>query len=389
MKKTVAVIGGGASGITAALCCAESGKADVILIEKNDRIGKKLLVTGNGKCNITNAAITPLSYESELARATLGEYGTEKTKEFFSSLGLVLRADSSGRYYPYSESAKSVMNIFLGALEKSGVKIITSFDAEKIEKKEKFIIHGNYDIYADCVIMAVGSEAGVKNYDGLRLLSRSGIRYNTPSPSLCPVPSSEEFLKSLKGVRAKGTVTLGNETQSGEIQFNEKNISGICVFNLSGKVKDGDIIHIDFAPEYSVSELSRIIKLRKESCAKAENILDGIAQKRLALVLLKRAGVALTESAAAADEKSILCIASLLKDFSVRVNAPRDFRYAQAAHGGVGADEINPDTLESKKAESLFFCGEIADVDGPCGGYNLQWAFSSGMKAAKGALKNL
>lgn len=391
MKKRLVIIGGGASGIAAAIYAGKECKnTDITILEKNDRIGKKLLRTGNGKCNITNDNASADSYLSPIAKHSIKEFNVAKTKQLLASIGVALRTDDTGRNYPYSESAATLLNALLAELKSENVSIITDFDVKKISKKENhFTIEGNKKIDADCVILAMGSPASVKNYDADKILESIDIRYKKFRPALCPLPSDEAFLKSLKGVRAKAVVRLGEHREKGEVQFNEKNISGICVFNLARYVDSPKEVAIDFMPEYSEQEIISLLKIKQSSSLEVAEICDGLVLRKLAFVLIKKAGFKPSQSASQLREKDIENIAKQIKEFKVRVKAPTDFSASQVCTGGVTPEQIDTESLELKKNKGIFVCGEILDVDAPCGGYNLQWAVSSALNAAKHALKYL
>lgn len=391
MKKHLVIIGGGASGIAAAIYAGSRQKnVKITIIEKNERIGKKLLQTGNGKCNLTNDNICADSYSSPLAKKSIEKYGVGFTKDFLKQFGIILKSDAQGRNYPFSESAATLLNAFLSILNELEVEIITSFEVKNISYKNgSFTIKGERDIYADAVILSLGSNASLKGYNGYDLHNNIGIKYKKFTPALCPVPSEEKYLKSLKGVRVKARVTLGENSEIGEVQFNEKNISGICVFNLAVNAFDGCVFSLDFMPEYSAEEIEALIKSKKKYSSENSQLLDGILLRKLALEIIKRASLKPSGNAEQTSDSDIKSLTRTIKNFEVHANAPALFASAQSVSGGVGADEVNIQTLESKKYKGLFLCGETLDVDAPCGGYNLQWALSSGFNAADNSLKYL
>lgn len=391
MKKRLVIIGGGASSIAAALYARSIMEdADITIIEKNDRIGKKLLRTGNGKCNITNDNVSADCYLSPIVSATLKEFDVKKTKDLLAKLGIVLKADQTGRNYPYSESAATLLNALLSELKAKNIEIVCEFDANKITAQNgAYKIEGNKQIFADCIIIAAGSPACVKNYSAYKLLENTGIKFTDFRPALCPLPSDEKFLKSLKGVRAKAKVNLNGRCEEGEVQFNEKNISGICVFNLARYVNESTEVKIDFMPEYSENEITDLLEIKHNKSFEASEICDGLILRKLSLVILKRAGFKPSQNAGELSRNDIKKIANQIKTFTVRVKAPTDFSAAQVCSGGIKNETINPETLELKDKKGIFCCGEILDVDAPCGGYNLQWAISSGLNAAKNAAKYL
>lgn len=391
MKKRLAIIGGGASGIAAAIYAGKICKnTDIIIIEKNDRIGKKLLRTGNGKCNITNDNAKADCYFSPIAKESLEQFDVAKTKAFLEKLGIVLKADSTGRNYPYSESAATLLNALLANLKAENIEIISEFDVNKISKKDnRFIIEGNKKESADCIIIAAGSPASVKNYSARELLKSVGAEYKDFCPALCPLPSDENFLKILKGVRAKAKVSIGTHSEQGEVQFNEKNISGICVFNLARYVSEKAEVKIDFMPEYSEEEIISLLKKKKHNSLELTELCDGLLLRKLALVLIKQAGFKPSRNTDELSDNDLKKIAKQIKEFTLMINKPTDFSTAQVCTGGVKREQINPESLELKAQKGVFICGEILDVDAPCGGFNLQWAISSGLNAAKNAAEYL
>lgn len=385
--KRIAIIGAGASGIAAAIRLADlCPECEIILTEKNERIGKKLLATGNGRCNITNTAVSKNSFDSSFAEYSLKKYGFDETKRFLASLGLYIKPDSEGRCYPLSESANNVLNIFLSALEKRRIKPLCSFEVKSIKRENGgYKIKGTKEIFADAVILAVGSAASVKGYNGADLLKNLGFDYLRPKPALCPIPSDEDFLKQLKGVRVKADIYLNDKKESGEIQFNENNVSGICVFNLSKYVKGGDRLIIDLAPALNENELIELIEKSKSNVSENTALLDFLLKRKLSAVLIKKAGIKLSDKPENLKSEDIKKLAEIIKGFSVKLNEPKDFKNAQTVCGGLGENQINKKTLESKAHKGLFVCGELLDADGPCGGYNLQWAWSSALNAAESA----
>lgn len=385
MKKVI-IIGAGASGIICAIHLADIMKdVKITLLEKNERIGKKLLSTGNGKCNITNTTVSPESYCGEFSGAIIQKFGFEFTRSFFESIGLYIKSDSFGRCYPLSESANNCLNIFLSALAKRNIEIITGCEVKSIKKKgSSFFVGADKSYEADAVLLSFGSAASVKGYNGLDLLHNLGLNIDKPSPALCPIPSDEEFLKQLKGVRIKGTLRLDEHSESGEIQFNEKNVSGICAFNLSRYVKDSDTLHINFNSEkIENKKLISIINSKKQSASENAELLDFLFTRKLGFVILKKAGLKPSGNPGELQKKDVERLVSLINDFTLKIKKPTEFKSAQTVCGGLGSEQVNPDILEARNIKGLFFGGELLDSDAPCGGFNLQWAWSSGLCAAE------
>ena len=384
MKKVV-IIGGGASGILAAIRLADVCRnTSVTILEKNERIGKKLLRTGNGKCNITNSLVTPQSYESDLAKEAIARYDFAFTRAFFESLGLYIKADSAGRCYPLSESANNVLNILLCALEKRGITVKTEAAVTAVKRKNgRFTVQADTLYEADAVLLAIGSAAGVKGYNGYDLLHNLGFALTKPVPALCPVPADESFMKELKGVRVKGSVRLRGHEESGEIQFTDTALSGICVFNLAKYVRDGDCMHLDFnSDSFAPEKLSSIISAKARQGVQNAALLDFLLPRKLAFVILKRAGLSPSGEASTLTDETARQLAALICDFPVKVQQPSDFFHAQSVCGGVESTKLLPHSLQVKQIPGLFISGELLDTDAPCGGFNLQQAWSTGLWAA-------
>jgi len=384
----IIIIGGGASGAAAAITLArQNSDLHITILEKNERILKKLLTTGNGKCNITNTAVSPAVYESAFAQSVLARYDFESVQAFLSSLSLPIKADAAGRCYPLSESAANAVNAFLNALHAGGVKICTGQEVRAIRKEGGRFVVTAADIFeADAVILAIGSAAAVKGYNGLDLLHNLGWHIERPRPALCPIPSDAPFLKALQGVRVKATLCLGERSESGEVQFNADNISGICAFNLSKYVQSGDTLFLNFLPaQWGEGELLQQLKASAAVAPENAALLNFLLPRKLAAVVLKRAGLKPSASPASLSEADFAALAQLLGAFPIPVEAPTDYRRAQTVCGGLDARFVAPDTLAAKDYPGLFVCGEVLDTHAPCGGFNLHWAWASGMCAAQAA----
>ncbi len=384
MKK-LAVIGGGASGMIAAVHAASNYGCEVYLFEKNTTLGKKLLSTGNGRCNITNKMVCADSYNSPTAYPAIRRFGSDFTINYFRKLGLLIKTDKSGRCYPYSESATDVLAILETALKKFKVNIQTEYEVLKAEKTAGgFLLNGSFA--CDAVITAAGSRASVKGYSGYNLFKSSGIRYKKFSPSLCPVPLKDNL--DLKGVRVKAEFHADERKEFGEIQFGENYISGICVMNLAKYITDQSFVYADFMPDYEKEKLKNIFvsKMLLYPDANADVLTRGILLPKLGNVIL-RISAAENKSVHSITENDIENIINNIKCFKLNTYPPEDFKNAQVCVGGV--TELNPETLESNAVKGLFICGEAVDVDAPCGGFNLQWAWSSGLLAAESAAKYL
>ncbi|MBE7015427.1 MAG: NAD(P)/FAD-dependent oxidoreductase [Ruminococcaceae bacterium] len=388
MGNKVVVIGGGASGLMAAITAAENGCYTTIL-EKNDRIGKKILSTGNGKCNFTNISASGDDYDSDFANHALNEFSPSDTIEFYKKIGILPKIEDGGRVYPLSCQASSILTALKMYTESLGIYVKTEFAVAKIEQSEngfKIYSKNGECIRADKVIVATGGKAAPKtgsDGDGYRLLKAIGHSYTEIKPALCQLPTN----KGVHGVRQYGKITLsGKYTQVGEIQFNKDSISGIPVLNLSRYAKVGDAINLDFMPDYSYEEVLSI--LTKHPCQIMENYLTGILNKNLALAILKDIGIIpLSRMSDTLDDFEFKKIAKALKGWELKVTSAASWDNAQVTSGGVKCEEVSPDTMESKLVHGLYIVGELCDVDASCGGYNLQWAWSSGYLAGREASK--
>ena len=381
----VAVIGGGASGMVCAIAIKQqNSEAAVTVFEKLPRTLKKILVTGNGRCNLTNLKSVPQCYRGdiELVREVFRSFSPQSNIDFFKDMGLLTFCEAQGRVYPMSCSANSVVNALLNEAQRLGVEIVTDTEVKTLEKKDdEFIINGKYK--ADKVVISCGgSAAKSQGTDGssYRLLKAMGVKIREPKPALTGV-TVKDFPASLKGVRRVSNVRLfvdGNEifTETGEVQYNDYGVSGIPVMQLSSLVstsKSSNIkLRIDSLPSLDKKYLQDFLLEQKSKTPSlsAEAFVSGLLPKPLAAYILKLAK-----------------LVSLLKEFELEVSGVRGFENAQTTAGGVVADELNAQTLELKKIKGLYVTGEAVNVDGLCGGHNLQWAWASGRQAARAIAK--
>lgn len=414
------VIGAGASGMMAAAAAAKSG-ARVCVMEADMRAGRKILVTGNGKCNLTNRRLDASCYRSDslplydrnCIMKIINRFDNEAVIRFFYEEGLLTR-ERDGYVYPYSEQASSVLDTLRRALEKYKAALICGCQVERIEKNENgfFILDAvvaDASVYGEAsfdgkesrtssrrrfqgrtLILATGSAAGMPKSRcafGYQFARKTGHHVIKPLPALVQLICQETYCKELAGVRAKGALRLycGGTLlaqDAGEIQFTDRGISGIPVFQVSRHAvralekKRGKITaDIDFMPEYGEPELKAYIEklLSDGQTLSLFERLTGLVNKKVMGLIIKLSGA------------NVADMATLLKKFTVTVTGSKGPDTAQVCQGGVRLDEIDADTMESRLVKGLYFCGEILDVDGICGGYNLQWAFSSGHLAGEGA----
>ncbi|RDU23071.1 BaiN/RdsA family NAD(P)/FAD-dependent oxidoreductase [Anaerosacchariphilus polymeriproducens] len=399
-KKKVIVIGGGASGIVAAIAASRSG-ADVTILEHMKRIGKKILSTGNGKCNITNLNQDIKKYNGnnpEFILPVFEQFGVKETLDFFHAMGILIK-DKNGYIYPNSEQASSVLDVLRMELENLNVEIICECKINGIKKiRNQFIINTNLKEYkSDACIMAIGGKAApVTGSDGSGFLYVKEFGHTVLSmvPALVQLKAKQSFFKELAGIRIEGNVQLWSNSmllasEYGEIQLTKYGISGIPVMQISRfaslellKYKKVSAI-LDFNPQMNEEELKHYLKNRfKHSRNKtAEECFIGFINKKLGNVLLKESGINLNQNANGIKFEQIEVLVKKIKTFSIDIIAANSFENAQVTAGGISTTEINNKTLESKLVSQLFFAGEMIDIDGTCGGYNLQWAWSSGYVA--------
>jgi predicted Rossmann fold flavoprotein len=399
----VAVIGGGASGLAAA-CAAGQAGAKTVILERADRVGRKLLATGNGKCNLSNAAANDLrcyfSETPDAVRQVLTRCPPEKVLQFFRSLGLLTRTDSEGRIYPYSEQASAVLDVLRTAAEVRGVAEACNFDVQQIRRTNgRFLLQSKTgeSITARSVIVACGGPAAPANGgtdSGLNLLRSMGHPVTTLHPSLTPLKTDEKLTRPLKGLRVKCSVTLmqGSRavaSEQGELQLGEGQLSGICIFQLSrtagallAKGARDLFISVDLLPGYTPEETRALLNTRRSlrSCT-ADQYFTGLFAKKIGFELMR--GIVSDPTKRTVGDLTATEIAALAKrcrDWRFPVLATGTYANAQVTAGGARLDSFDG-AMQSKKVPGLFACGEVLDADGLCGGFNLQWAWSSGLLA--------
>lgn len=431
----IGIIGGGASGLMAAIAAARAGE-QVTVLEKRDRVGKKILVTGNGRCNLSNRDFdVERDYRSSADTAQLSGYfaqfGVEETLSFFARAGLSV-TDRGGYLYPRSLQASSVLALLRGELERLGVEEICSCTVLGIQKKGRFCVSTDRGAFSfDRLILACGSSAGVSPKEGLGGFSWAkelGLSVQEPLPALTGLRCRESLFKSLAGVRCAGKVTLNvyagrtepekdgqagthfgqgkrraEETapeaswqETGELQLTDYGISGIPVFQCSrhaavalSKHKRVEAV-LDFVPEYEEADWREFCVRQYHNCL-GKSVLTlgcGILHRKIVQVLLERCGLKQNDVAGAETRKRIFSMFTLMRAFRVQVVSVNPMESAQVCAGGVSLSEVD-ERLEARRIPGLFLCGEMLDVDGRCGGYNLQWAWSSGYIAGCAAAKGM
>lgn len=390
----IAVIGGGASGIFASIAARENGNT-VTVFERGERIGKKILATGNGRCNLTNINADIENYhgnETEFMRDIINSFWVEETLEKFSDMGLVCRTEERGKVYPYCGQASAVLDVLRMKLLEDGVVIRTGFEASNIDRTKNGFIISSYDgqkAYADKVIIACGGKASPSlgsNGSGYELLKRLGHHITELCPSLVQIKTEPDVVKKLKGIKIEGTLSVSNRSETGEILFTEYGISGPCAFYLSAYCGNERYAYMDLMPDYTTGEIEEMLYTRIGSFPKRklEEFFTGMLNKRVGQALLKYLDIApLSKTAEMLGNDEVEKIAKTIKSWRFEITGTMSWNNAQVTKGGAVTSEFNSKTLESKIVKGVYACGEVLDIDGDCGGYNLQWAWASGYTAGK------
>lgn len=403
VKKQVVIIGGGASGLMAGIAAAGQD-TEVTILEHMDRVGKKILSTGNGRCNLTNLTMRPECYHSsqkQFPMKVIDKFSVWDTLTFFDEIGIVTKS-KNGYIYPNSEQASAVLDTLRLVAEHRGVRLVCNCQVRKAKKtaKKQFLIetdHGSFQ--ADCLILATGSQAAkVTGSDGSGYLLAKDFGHSVlkPLPALVQLRCEGKHYKQLAGIRCEVTLKMlvdGKTVagEAGELQLTDYGISGIPVFQISRyasmALDDGKKVNvlIDYLPSKTMEESRRFIKARARQMPYRQcgDFLIGVLNKKLALVLLKLAGISAELPVAEVKSAKWDELIKQLKQFSATVTATNSFEQAQVCCGGVDTREVRPETLESRIVPGLYLVGELLDVDGICGGYNLQWAWSTGTIAGR------
>ena len=393
----IGIIGGGASGMAAALAAAENPDVQVILMERQARVGRKLQATGNGRCNLTNLHAGEGGYHGDdaaFADFALKTFGPEAALDWFRELGLFTVAEESGRVYPYSDQANSVVDVLRFALEKPNIEVKLGFEVEKIKKtSEGFRVEAKEGLVeCDKLIIACGGLAGTKlggTMSGYKLLRSLGHKCTKLRPTLVQLKSSWGGGASLKGVRANCHAQILHNGQlhsasTGELQFTEYGLSGPVIFEVSRDTCQGGgewVCRLDFMPHVEENHLLEELLRRKQRDIPASELLTGILHNRLGRVLTQSAGINMNRFASETSDYDLKQLSCLVKSFDVVLTEPMGMDSAQVTAGGIVTKEFDEKTMESRINPGLYACGEVLDIDGDCGGYNLQWAWASGRLA--------
>lgn len=409
-KYDVIIVGAGASGLVSAIQSARNG-ASVLILEHMEQAGKKILSTGNGKCNFTNQKQGIAYYRGKNPAFVLPvfeQFGLEDTLLFFEELGIQPKSKRDGYYYPFSGQASSVREVLLMECKRLKIGIACGIGIRSIKKeKSGFIFNTKQGVFESqsCIIATGGKAAKKTGSDGSGNLYivAFGHKLSDLVPALVQLQGKQSFLKEIAGIRAECKVSLyiDNEKISediGELQLTEFGVSGIPVFQVSryaayGLLKKKSVmVQLNFLPDLSKMQTISLLKRRFFAYGgqkTAEEALTGLFPQKLNRVFLKESRISLTKPAPNCTEAELNMLAKKVQNFTVDIIGTKGFDAAQVTAGGVDTDEICPQTMESKLVKGLYFAGEVVDIDGMCGGYNLQWAWSSGWVAGNSAGKSV
>ena len=410
----IAIVGGGASGLAAAIAAANAlnkagSTGKIIIFERGQRVGRKLLATGNGRCNLSNRNASPEHYhgaDPDFVRSAFKRFSVKSNLDFFYKMGLLSVEEEEGKLYPRSLQAAAVLDILRLEAEQLGIETRCETEVTAIRpRKGGFTVETSTgSCTAGTVILAAGGEASASlggTDSGYRLLSSLGHRITERRPAIVQLQTDVTYTKPLSGLKIDGIVTLtGKEPVSrfGEILFTDYGISGPPIMTLSSlvvrRLGGGKTVtlSLDLMPEMEPERLYKVLagKASSRPERKLEDYLTGVLPKRIGQCALKAAGIApLSRTAGSLTAGEISSLCSQLKNWKITVTGHNGMKNAQVTAGGAETAGFYPDTLESKKVPGLFACGEVLDIDGDCGGYNLQWAWSSGRLAGESAAKLL
>ncbi|NMA99954.1 MAG: NAD(P)/FAD-dependent oxidoreductase [Firmicutes bacterium] len=405
----VIVVGGGASGMMAALTARYNG-ADVTILERNPRVGKKILATGNGRCNYTNVNANIKHYNGknpDFIYGAMSVFDVSKTIGFFEKLGLSPRVEEGGKVFPMSNQASSVLDVLLYELNKLGVNIVCDSYVKELRKTKKGFrleVEDGRIFEGDRVILACGGKAmpsSGSDGNGYELAKKLGHEIVDIFPALVQLKLEGDFFKQIEGVKIVGTAEILSRNNPlikdrGDILFANYGVSGPPILQISRKAQEliksnkEAILKISIIDNMTQKELNSFLEKRFKNMP--EKSLDfslvGFVNKRLIRVLLKQAGIKdLKKTVSKLTEDERHRISKILTDWRFKITGTKSWPSAQVTAGGVGTDQIDPFTMESALVKGLYFSGEILDIDGACGGFNLQWAWSSGYLAGISAAR--
>ena len=413
--KEVVIVGGGASGLFAAIALKKmvGNNANITIVERLERVGKKVLATGSGKANFSNSQLKSTNYNHpHFVSKLYKEFGYKETVKFFNELGLLTIVNSEGRAYPKSESSSSLLDVMRNQIRSLGIEEKCNFDVKKISKaKGQYVIENTRGIRlnADYVIVAAGGTSTRvlgSNGTGYTILKNLKVKITSVEPGLVGIKTDEQSVKGLEGIRSKAKVRLYVKKNKepvweneGEIQFKIGGMSGIVIMEMASHISRMNVIGeqhashftVDFYPEFSNDELTKLLNNRQKELNDYTNanFLIGMFHKKLAGIILKKAKVDVAGYVKDMTTKDIDRIVKVIKECQFLIKGLDSFDKSQVTVGGVDIKEIVHETMEIRKLANLYVCGEIIDVDGDCGGFNLQWAWTSAYTAAKAIAKKI
>lgn len=406
-RSKIIIIGGGASGIVAGIISAREG-AKVTILERMPKIGKKILATGNGRCNLSNKYAAANNFHSEsnnIYNSIINQFNIKDTLDLFEELGIKVVEKEDGKLYPRSEQSNSVVSALLYELKRLKVDIICDTDVSDIEIKNNFkVTSKDKAYYCNKLIIATGGKSCPdlgSNGSGYNIAKKIGHSIIEPFPSLIQLKTDFPYLKQIQGTKIWTIIKIIDENnnvlkeEEGELLFTDYGISGPPVLQLSRYaskkllLNENTYIIIDFVPEYKhIEDIDSELLRRIENSPNktTQDFLIGFLNNRLIIPILKIAQIDINKKVANLTKDERLSLAATLKNLKMKVTGTHQWNQSQVTAGGVNMKEINQDTLESKLINNIYFCGEILDIDGDCGGYNLQWAWSSGAVAGMNAV---
>ncbi|OOB77391.1 MAG: hypothetical protein BEN19_02030 [Epulopiscium sp. Nuni2H_MBin003] len=402
MNKSVTIIGAGASGLISAIVLARAG-INVIILEKQSKIGKKILTTGNGRCNMTNVQLSEKYFHATKTLEPILQFNEQDTMDFFSKLGIV-PIIKNNKVYPASLQATSIVDVLKLEIESLGINVITDTCVTQIEyKNNSFKIYSQELCFtADTIIVATGGLAGVsENYTIYNILEKLGHKIETLAPTIVHVVSNSPHCKALQGIRIDSNVKIFYKDivkeEYGEVLFTADGLSGPAIFNVSRVASVASInkefcyLELDLFKDLDFDKVVQHIYERIEirENITIEELFIGWINKKVGISIIKSADIGKpTRYAKDLEYFEVEKLVYTLKHFKFIVKGTRGFKFAQSTIGGVSLEDINMHTMKSKIVPDMYIIGEVLDVDGDCGGYNLQWAWSSGVTAARSIIRS-